>query len=99
MKKYIPSQGDIIWLDFSPSIGREIIKRRPAIVLTKAIFNAHTGFALVAPITSTERGNKFEVNLPSKCKTQGSVLTFQIKSVDFKSRKCLESWIEIIKVI
>ena len=86
MNQYIPNQGDIIWLDFNPSAGREIMKRRPAIVLTKEVFNEHTGFAFVAPITSTDRGNKFEVKLPDKCKTKGSILTFQTRSMDFKSR-------------
>ncbi|WP_192483790.1 MULTISPECIES: type II toxin-antitoxin system PemK/MazF family toxin [Cysteiniphilum] len=109
MKKYIPNQGDIIWLDFDPSAGREIIKRRPALVLTKAVFNEHTGFAFVAPITSTQRENKFEVILPNKCKTKGSVITFQIRSMDFNSRNAekiescpkahLEQVLKISKVI
>ncbi|MCF6775050.1 type II toxin-antitoxin system PemK/MazF family toxin [Thiotrichales bacterium 19X7-9] len=86
MKEYIPSQGDIIWLDFHPSSGSEIIKRRPAVVLSKTIFNEHTGFAIVVPITSTKRDNQFEVGLPKKCKTQGNILTYQVKSVDYKSR-------------
>lgn len=109
MKKYVPNQGDIIWLDFDPSSGREIMKRRPALVLTKSVFNEHTGFAFVAPITSTQRGNKFEVILPDKCKTQGSIITFQIRSIDFQSRNaekieicpraCLEQVLKISKVI
>ncbi|WP_116963614.1 type II toxin-antitoxin system PemK/MazF family toxin [Fastidiosibacter lacustris] len=109
MKKYIPDQGDIIWLDFDPSLGREIMKRRPALVLTKAVFNDHTGFTFVAPITSVQRSNKFEVTLPGKCKTKGSILTFQIRSMDFKSRNaekietcpktCLDEILKISKVI
>ncbi|MFZ9036108.1 MAG: type II toxin-antitoxin system PemK/MazF family toxin [Francisellaceae bacterium] len=87
MSVYVPEQGHIIWLDFDPSSGSEIMKRRPAIVITKKIFNAHTGFAFVAPITSTERGNKFELKLPKQCKTQGSILLYQLKSVDFKARQ------------
>lgn len=31
--KYIPEKQDIIWLDFDPSVGREIQKRRPALVV------------------------------------------------------------------
>lgn len=32
---YIPEQGDLIWLDFDPSSGKEIMKRRPAFVISK----------------------------------------------------------------
>ncbi|MEY3786810.1 MAG: PemK-like, MazF-like toxin of type toxin-antitoxin system, partial [Pseudomonadota bacterium] len=31
---YVPEQGDIIWLSFDPSSGKEIIKRRPAYVVS-----------------------------------------------------------------
>jgi hypothetical protein len=26
---YIPEQGDLVWLDFDPSSGKEIMKRQP----------------------------------------------------------------------
>ncbi|QIV94337.1 type II toxin-antitoxin system PemK/MazF family toxin [Allofrancisella frigidaquae] len=84
--KYIPQQGDIIWLDFDPSAGSEIMKRRPALVLSRKIFNEHTGFAMVAPITSIERKNKFTVPTPENNKTEGYVLTYQARTLDFKVR-------------
>ena len=40
---YIPDQGDLIWLDFDPSSGKEIMKRRPAFVISRKAFNEHTG--------------------------------------------------------
>jgi mRNA interferase MazF/mRNA interferase ChpB len=83
---YIHQQGDIIWLDFDPSTGSEIMKRRPALVLSRKIFNGHTGFAMVAPITNTERKNKFTVPTPKDNKTDGYVLTYQVITLDFKSR-------------
>ena len=58
---YVPEQGDLIWLDFDPSSGKEIMKRRPAFVISKRAFNEHTKMAIVAPITSTIRGIKLEV--------------------------------------
>lgn len=33
--RYTPEQGDIVWLDFDPSSGKEIIKRRPAFVISQ----------------------------------------------------------------
>ena len=84
---YIPEQGDIVSLDFDPSAGKEIMKRRPAFVISRKIFNDHTGFAVVAPITSTLRGNAMEVELPASLDTGGAVVIYQIKSLDFEERK------------
>ncbi len=84
---YIPDQGDIVSLDFDPTSGTEIMKRRPALVLSKKIFNERTGFVVVAPITSTKRGSKLEVVLTNKTTTQGAVLTYQVKSLDYSTRK------------
>jgi len=84
---YIPDKGDIAWFSFDPSSGKEIIKRRPAFVISRKVFNDHTGFAIVAPITSTIRGMKLEIILPDDLKTKGAVLVHQIKSLDYKSRK------------
>ncbi|MBA2651609.1 MAG: type II toxin-antitoxin system PemK/MazF family toxin [Tatlockia sp.] len=84
---YIPEQGDLIWLDFDPSSGREIIKRQPAFVLSRKAFNEHTMLAIVAPITSTVRGIKLEVKLPDENKTDGAILVHQLKSIDFIQRK------------
>ena len=83
---YIPDRGDIIWLDFEPSVGKEITKRRPAYVISRKAFNEHTGFAVVAPITSTVRNIRLEVVLEGT-ETQGAILAYQIKSFDFEQRR------------
>ncbi|MCC8379433.1 type II toxin-antitoxin system PemK/MazF family toxin [Xenorhabdus sp. PB30.3] len=84
---YIPEKGDIVSLDFDPSAGKEIMKRRPAFVLSRKMFNEHTGFAIVAPITSMKRGMNMEVILPKDLSTQGAILIHQIKSLDFANRQ------------
>jgi len=84
---YIPDKGDIVSLNFDPSAGKEIMKRRPAFVISRKVFNEHTGFAVVAPITSTIRKMKLEVVLPDEMLTDGSVLIHQIKSLDFEERQ------------
>ena len=102
---YIPQQGDIIWLSFDPSSGKEIMKCRPAYVISRKIFNEHTGLAIIAPITSTVRGIKLEVVLPDSLKTKGAVLVHQLKSLDFNERevefieKMKQKEIEEIKVL
>ena len=84
---YIPDKGDIIFLNFDPSAGKEIMKRRPAFVISRELFNRHTGFAIVAPITSIIRNMKLEVVLPKELITGGSVLIHQMKSLNFTDRK------------
>jgi len=83
---YIPGKGDIVSLDFDPSSGQEIMKRRPALVISREQFNEHTGFAIVAPITSTQRGMALEVELTGTS-IQGVVLVHQLRSLDVESRK------------
>lgn len=79
---YTPDQGDVIWLDFDPSSGKEIMKRCPAFVISRKAFNEHTGMAIVAPITSTIRNISLEVVL-SNGPTEGAILIHQLKSLDF----------------
>ncbi len=86
---YIPNQGDIIWLNFDPSSGKEIMKRRPAFVISRKAFNEHTKMAIVAPITSTIRGIKLEVILSGSTKTKGAILVHQLKSIDFIQREAV----------
>ena len=84
---YVPDQGDLVWLDFDPSAGKEIMKRRPAFVISRKIFNQHTKMAIVAPVTSTIRGGKLEVLLAGSGETKGAILVYQLKSIDFVQRK------------
>ncbi len=85
---YTPDQGDIVWLDFDPSASAEIMKRRPAFVMSKKIFNQHTGLVVVSPITNTIKQVDIEVVLPKTLSTQGAVLAYQFKSLDFRARNC-----------
>ncbi len=102
---YIPEQGDIVLLSFDPSSGKEIMKRRPAYVISRKIFNEHTGLAIIAPISSTVRGIKLEVVLPDNLGTRGAVLVHQLKSLDFNERevafieKVTQKEIDEIKVL
>lgn len=81
-----PKKGDIIYLQFNPQTGHEQAGRRPAIVLSPQAFNDKTGFAFVCPITSQKKDYPFEVDLPKNIKTQGVILTDQLKSLDWTAR-------------
>ncbi|THD42456.1 MAG: type II toxin-antitoxin system PemK/MazF family toxin [Bradyrhizobium sp.] len=87
MPAYTPARGDLVWIDFEPNAGAEIDKRRPALVLSPQGFNA-SGFAFVAPVTSTERGRRrTDVHLPSGGKVAGAILLHQTRSLDWRARR------------
>jgi len=84
---YIPEKGDFIVLTFDPQSGHEQKGRRPAIVISNKVFNKATGLAIVCPITNTNRGIPFHVLISEDSNLTGYVMTEQVKSIDYKSRK------------
>ena len=86
MVKYIPEQGDIVALSFDPQSGHEQKGRRPAIIVSNKIFNAHVGLAFACPITNTKRDFPFHVKVESENIT-GYIMAEQMKSIDYHSRK------------
>ena len=85
-EKYIPSRGDIVWLDFNPRTGREQAGHRPAIVISPTQFNSLSSLVFVCTITSKVKGFSFEVPLPDQMQTKGVVLINHLRNVDWKTR-------------
>jgi len=82
-----PERGDIVVMDFDPQTGHEQTKRRPALVVSPASFNATFGLAFVAPITTKPRGHAFEVLLPKDGSVKGVIMMHQLKSLDWRTRR------------
>ena len=87
MAIYIPKQGDLIAITFDPQAGHEQKGRRPALVVSKDLFNSSTGLAIVCPITNTDRGFPFHVPIPKASKLTGFVMVEKVKSVYFHARR------------
>lgn len=72
-------RGDVYWLNFEPSMGGEIKKVRPAIVLSNNAANTHLNRVQVVPITSNiDRlypGEAFITLNAEKRKAMGDQLT------------------------
>jgi mRNA interferase MazF len=85
--KYIPGRGDIVKLNFDPTLGREQAGYRPALIVTTREFNQATRLALACPITSKVKGFNLEVVLPDDLITNGAVLAFQVKTIDWVERQ------------
>ena len=87
MPSYVPDRGDLVWLEFAPQAGSEQRGRRPALVLSPKTYNGKVGLALFCPITSKVKGYPFEVLLPDVYSVSGVVLSDQLKSLDWRTRK------------
>ncbi|BDP79787.1 hypothetical protein EfmAA290_04630 [Enterococcus faecium] len=70
---YIPKKGDIVWIDFDPSVGKEIQKRRPGLVVSRYEFNRKTMFSVIRPITSTIKNLPTRYSLPEELDIKGQV--------------------------
>ncbi len=81
------SQGDIIKLSFDPTLGHEQAGYRPAVVISRKLFNQKTGQVTVCPITSTSRSYPTWVALDGKTHTQGFVICEHIKTIDVNARE------------
>ena len=87
MSSCVPDRGDLVWLEFTPQAGSEQRGRRPALVISPKAYNGKVGLALFCPITSKIKGYPFEVLLPDGYLVGGVVLSDQLKSLDWRTRK------------
>ena len=86
VKKYVPHQGDVVFLDFNPKKGHEQSRTRPAVVISTNIFNQKTKRAILCPITSNNKEFPTHYKLEDTKNIQGSVLCEHVKSVDYEIR-------------
>lgn len=82
---YVPDEGDIVWLDFTPQSGHEQAGRRPAVVLSPKTYNSRAGLLVCVPVTNQVKGYPFEVALEGKG-ASGAALADQVKSLDWQTR-------------
>lgn len=84
---YIPKQGDICYMDFTPIKGHEQSGLRPAVVISKDKFNKYTNMVIICPITTNIKKFPTHYELINTKKVKGAVLCEHIRSIDFNARK------------
>lgn len=45
-------RGEVWWVEFDPSVGSEIRKKRPAVIVSNNLANKHVARVVVVPLTS-----------------------------------------------
>jgi mRNA interferase MazF len=101
-------QGDIIKFNFDPTLGHEQSGYRPALVISKTLFNQNTGQVIVCPITNKAKPFPTRIALELETQTQGFVICDHVKTIDVEARnpkfiesiseKALENILEIVKM-
>ncbi len=81
-----PRQGQVLKLDLDPTLGHEQKGYRPVLVVSASLFNKHTGFCWVAPITTPKKGLPNEIYLPEGLSVHGALLLSQLRSIDWRAR-------------
>jgi len=83
-KQYIPDAGEIVWINFTPHAGHEQAGRRPALVLSPAVYNGKTSLMICCPLTTQIKNYPFEVLIGGA--PPNAVLADQVKSLDWCGR-------------
>ncbi|MCL2336205.1 MAG: type II toxin-antitoxin system PemK/MazF family toxin [Firmicutes bacterium] len=79
-------QGNIIKFGFDPTKGHEQAGYRPALVVSRSLFNQNTGQVVVCPITNKSKPFPMRIPLDNRTKTQGFIICDQVRPVDAAAR-------------
>ncbi|HET6247118.1 MAG TPA: type II toxin-antitoxin system PemK/MazF family toxin [Tepidisphaeraceae bacterium] len=89
-RTYFPERGDLIEVNFQPAAGREIDKRRPAIVLTPLHYNRQSGFCIAVPISSQVAPGPLWIDMPpGYLPLPSQILCDLAKSLDYRERSAI----------
>ena len=84
---YHPDRGDLIEMNFHPAAGREIDKRRPAIVISRSAYSRRSGLCLAVPLTTHLDPGPFWIPMPPGYLPSPSlILCDYVKSFDYRER-------------
>ena len=83
----VPKRGEVHWVSFDPTIGAQIRKTRPALVIQNDIANRYSPITIVAAITSQFEATIYPTEVFLKAPEGGLsvdsvVLLNQVRSID-----------------
>jgi mRNA interferase MazF len=75
------NQYDIVIVNLDPTIGSEIKKTRPCVVISPDEMNKHLNTVVVAPVTGQSKSYPTRISFKNQ-KTSGWVVLDQVRTVD-----------------
>ena len=79
-------QFEVFWTDLNPTIGAEMQKTRPCVVVSPQELNDNLNTVIIVPVTSSIHGYPYRV----RCKIMGrngEIATDQIRTIDKRRLK------------
>lgn len=88
---WAPDRRDIIWIDFSPHVGKEMCDRHLMLVLSPRAYNERTSMVIGLPMSSAvfNATNPFAVDNSKSASEASYIICNQPKSFDW--RRCVAS--------
>jgi mRNA interferase MazF len=82
-----PQRGDLFWVNLDPTVGTEINKTRPAVIVSHELGNQLSPRVIVVPVTTKrlDRRFPFEVIIPAGAAGQAETskaLADQVRAID-----------------
>lgn len=80
-----PKRGDVFLVNLDPTIGAEIKKTRPAVIIQNDILNQYSPLTIICPLTSTLASGETRVLVKAPeggLEHDSTILTQQIRSID-----------------
>lgn len=89
MARLTPRRGEVYLVNFDPTLGREIKKTRPAVVIQNDVSNRYSDITIVAAVTSKFGPKPYPTEVVIKAgeaglQVESAVLLNQIRSIDQK---------------
>jgi mRNA interferase MazF len=80
------NQFDVYWVDLNPTIGAEMQKTRPCVIVCPNELNAHLNTIIIIPVTSSIHGYPYRVRCQIMGR-EGEIATDQIRTIDKRRLK------------
>lgn len=74
-------QFDVYWVDLNPTVGSEMKKIRPCVVVSPKELNDHLDTVIIVPVTSSIHGYPYRVACHIMGR-DGEIATDQIRTID-----------------
>lgn len=80
------NQFEVYWVDLNPTIGAEMQKIRPCVIVSPQELNEHLNTVIIVPITSAIHGYPYRVGCHLMGR-DGEMVTDQIRTIDKRRLK------------